>query len=154
MSLPPRTGHNNIDNDTHITQVGTVFVPVLDQDRALRFYLDKLGFEKRSDFAYGDGGRWVEVAPPGSAMAIALVAPGEGESSGGEAAHCAFSTEDIEADHAALLAAGVEVDPEIGRPGTSRSGLISSEVSIPDPVPAQFCFCDPDGNRFLVVQPD
>lgn len=154
MSLQPRTGHNGIDNDTHITQVGTVFVPVADQDRALRFYLDQLGFEKRSDFAYGDGDRWVEVAPPGSAIAIALVPPGEGKSSGAEAAHCAFATEDIEADHAALLAAGVEVDPEIGRQGTSRSGLVSSEVSIPDPVPAQFCFCDPDGNRFLVVQPD
>lgn len=154
MSLQPRTGHNGIDNDTHITQVGTVFVPVADQDRALRFYLDQLGFEKRSDFAYGDGDRWVEVAPPGSAIAIALVPPGEGKSSGAEAAHCAFASEDIEADHAALLAAGVEVDPEIGRQGTSRSGLVSSEVSIPDPVPAQFCFCDPDGNRFLVVQPD
>ncbi len=154
MSLQPRTGHNGIDNDTHITQVGTVFVPVADQDRALRFYLDQLGFEKRSDFAYGDGDRWVEVAPPGSAIAIALVPPGEGKSSGAEAAHCAFATEDIEADHAALLAAGVEVDPEIGRQGTSRPGLVSSEVSIPDPVPAQFCFCDPDGNRFLVVQPD
>lgn len=154
MSLQPRTGHNGIDNDTHITQVGTVFVPVADQDRALRFYLDQLGFEKRSDFAYGDGDRWVEVAPPGSAIAIALVPPGEGKSSGAEAAHCAFASEDIEADHAALLAAGVEVDPEIGRQGTSRPGLVSSEVSIPDPVPAQFCFCDPDGNRFLVVQPD
>ncbi|HEX2467935.1 MAG TPA: VOC family protein [Solirubrobacterales bacterium] len=34
---------------THITHVGTVIVPVSDQDRALAFYVDKLGFEKRLD---------------------------------------------------------------------------------------------------------
>ena len=65
---------------TRISQVATVFVPVADQDRALEFYLDKLGFEKRADFPYGEGGRWVEVAPPGSANAIALVPPREGGS--------------------------------------------------------------------------
>lgn len=57
---------NDTASTTRITQVGTVFVPVTDQDRALEFYLDKLGFEKRGDFEYGDGSRWVEVAPPGS----------------------------------------------------------------------------------------
>jgi catechol-2,3-dioxygenase len=60
-------------NTTRIGQVGTVFVPVADQDRALEFYLDKLGFEKRADFPYGEGSRWIEVAPPGSEIAIALV---------------------------------------------------------------------------------
>jgi hypothetical protein len=44
-------------NTTRIRQVGTVFVPVADQDRALKFYLDKLGFEKRADFPYGEGSR-------------------------------------------------------------------------------------------------
>ena len=56
---------------TRITQVGKVFVPVADQARALAFYVGKLGFEKRGDFPYGEGSRWVEVAPPGSAIAIA-----------------------------------------------------------------------------------
>src|SRR5918994_7675291 len=93
---------------TRISQVGTVFVPVADQDRALEFYLDKLGFEKRSDFPYGEGSRWVEVAPPGSAIAIALVPPREGASPGGDETHCAFATEDIDADQAKLLARGVE----------------------------------------------
>ena len=46
---------------THITQVGTVIVPVTDQDRALEFYLGKLGFEQRMDVPYGEGERWVEV---------------------------------------------------------------------------------------------
>ena len=134
-----------------LTQVGTVFVPVADQDRALEFYRDKLGFETRADFPYGGTGRWVEVAPPGSAIAIALVAPNEGRPARSQAAHCALATDDIEATHAALRARGVDVDAEIAGAGKRRSGLISLEATIADPVPAQFCFRDPDGNRFLVV---
>jgi len=135
-----------------ITQVDTVFVPVADQDRALEFYLDKLGFEKRADFPYGERSRWIEVAPRGSANAIALVPPSEGVSAGGGPAHCAFGTEDIEADHAALRASGVDVDAEIARTGKRRSGLVSVEATIKDPVPAQFFLRDPDGNRFLIVE--
>jgi len=134
----------------HIRQVGTVFAPVADQGRSLEFYLDKLGFEKRADFPYGTGTRWIEVAPPGSMMAIALVAPSEGKSKGGGETHCAFATQDIEADHATLSARGVEV----ARKGTQRSGLISTDVGVGDSVPPQFFFRDIDGNRFLIVQSD
>jgi catechol 2,3-dioxygenase-like lactoylglutathione lyase family enzyme len=137
-----------------IRQVGTVFVPVADQDRALGFYVDKLGFEQRADFPYGEGGRWIEVAPQGSAIAIALVGPSEGRGPGGDEAHCALTTEDIEACHTTLRARGVDVDAEIGRTGTPRSGLVSTEATVVDPVPAQFFVRDPDGNRFLIVQPD
>jgi hypothetical protein len=35
------------ETTTHITAVGTVIIPVSDQDRALEFYVGKLGFEKR-----------------------------------------------------------------------------------------------------------
>ena len=55
---------------TQITQVGTVIVPVSDQDRALEFYVGTLGFEMRMDAPFGDGGRWVEVGPPGAAKLI------------------------------------------------------------------------------------
>ena len=138
---------------THIRQVGTVFVPVADPDRALAFYLDKLGFEKRADFPYGEGSRWIEVAPPGAANTIALVPPGEGKSAGGDQTHCAFATEDIEADYAVLRARGVDVDAEIARTGKRRSGIVSLEVTVRDPVPPQFFFRDIDGNRFLIVGP-
>jgi catechol 2,3-dioxygenase-like lactoylglutathione lyase family enzyme len=138
---------------TRINEVGTVFVPVTDQDRALAFYVDTLGFEKRADFVYGGGSRWIEVAPPGATNTISLVPPSEGRSTGGDAAHCAFATADIEADHAALRAGGVDVDAEIAREGNSRTGLVSTDATINDPVPAQFFFRDPDGNRFLIVQP-
>jgi catechol 2,3-dioxygenase-like lactoylglutathione lyase family enzyme len=140
-------------NTTRISQVGTVFVPVANQDRALGFYLDKLGFEKRADFSYGGGSRWIEVAPPGAANTISLVPRSEGESVGGDETHCAFATEDIEADHATLRARGVDVDAEIARTGKRRSGIVSIDVTVGDPVPPQFFLRDTDGNRFLIVEP-
>ena len=124
---------------THITQVGTVIVPVSNQDRALDFYLDTLGFEKRIDTPYGEGERWVEVAPPGAATTVALVPPREGDATGIET-RVGFTTEDIDADHAALRARGVDADPEVMRMG--------------DPVPPMFFFRDPDGNRFVIIERD
>ena len=65
------------ESRTRITAVGRVMVPVNDQDRAIEFYVGKLGMEKIADTPYGDGQRWVEVAPPGAPTAIALVRPME-----------------------------------------------------------------------------
>ena len=61
------------DHAARITQVGTVGIPVDDQERALAFYHDALGFETRMDSEYGERQRWLEVAPPGAATSIALV---------------------------------------------------------------------------------
>jgi catechol 2,3-dioxygenase-like lactoylglutathione lyase family enzyme len=127
------------ETTTRITQVGTVIVPVSDQDRALEFYLGKLGFEKRTDTPYGEGDRWIEVAPPGAETTIAIVPPREGESAGIET-RVGFTTEDVEADHADLRARGVDADEEVMRMG--------------DPVPPMFFFRDLDGNRFLLVERD
>jgi catechol 2,3-dioxygenase-like lactoylglutathione lyase family enzyme len=124
---------------TRISQVGTVIVPVNDQDRALEFYLEKLGFEKRADTPYGEGERWLEVAPPAAATTIALVPPREGESAGIET-RVGFVTDDIDADHAGLRARGVDADEAVMRMG--------------DPVPPMFFFRDLDGNRFLLVERD
>jgi len=121
---------------THISQVGTVMVPVADQDRAIDFYTRKLGFEKRTDVPFGGGERWVEVAPPGAATTIALVTPREGERAGIET-RLGFASDDVDADHAELRARGVEVDPEVMRMGP--------------PVPPMFFFRDQDGNRALIV---
>jgi catechol 2,3-dioxygenase-like lactoylglutathione lyase family enzyme len=141
-------------NTSHISEVGTVFVPVADQARALAFYVEVLGFEKRVDFVYGEEAlRWIEVAPPGASNTISLVPPGEGSSSGGDKAYCAFATADIEADHALLRERGVDVDAEIARTGKRRAGLISLAAGVGDPVPAQCFFRDLDGNRFLLVEP-
>jgi catechol 2,3-dioxygenase-like lactoylglutathione lyase family enzyme len=124
------------DTSTRISQVGTVMVPVNDHDRAIAFYTEKLGFELRSDTPFGNGDRWVEVAPAGAATTVALVMPREGESAGVQS-RVAFSTSDIDADHAQLRERGVECD-DVMRMG--------------DPVPPMFFFRDQDSNNLLIVQ--
>jgi catechol 2,3-dioxygenase-like lactoylglutathione lyase family enzyme len=123
-------------NGTRIAQVGTVMVPVSDQDQAISFFVEKLGFEKRADTPFGRGERWVEVAPAGAATTLALVPPREGEAVGIET-RIGFATEDIDGDYASLSARGVDVD-EVMRMG--------------DPIPPMLFFRDPDGNRFMIVQ--
>lgn len=120
---------------TRITRIGTVILPVNDQNEALEFYVGTLGFETRLDGSFGDGQRWIEVAPPGAATTIALVA--RGSSAGIEVS---FATDDAGSVHAALQAADVEADAELIRMG--------------DGVPPMFTFRDPDGNPFRVVERD
>jgi catechol 2,3-dioxygenase-like lactoylglutathione lyase family enzyme len=125
------------DTTTSISSIGTVIVPVSNQDQAIDFYTGKLGFEKRADIPMGESMRWVEVAPAGAATTIAIVPPREGEPIGVET-RVAFASDDIDATHASVLAAGVDADPEIMRMG--------------GPVPPMFFFRDQDGNRSLIVQ--
>lgn len=124
-------------NETRITHVGTIGVPVTDQDRALEFYLEKLGFEKRLDAPLDQlGGRWIEIAPPGATTTIALVPQSEGEPTGIDTG-IRLATQDAEADHADLGARGVDVDPEVMRW---------------EGVPPMFLFRDPDGNKLVIVE--
>jgi catechol 2,3-dioxygenase-like lactoylglutathione lyase family enzyme len=122
---------------THITEVGRVIIPVADQDKALEFYVDTLGFEKRADVPFGDGDRWLEVAPAGSGAAIALMPPRPGETPHNDQACVVFTTNDLDADHASLKERGVNVDEPMGGEG---------------PVPRMFFFRDPDGNNLLEVE--
>ena len=121
---------------THITQLGVAMVPVTDADRAIEFYTEKLGFEKRADTPYGDGDRWIEVAPHGGEARVALVPSTENNPAGSGGA-IAFATTDVEADHATLRERGVDAD-EVMRMG--------------DPVPPMFFFRDQDGNTLLIVE--
>ena len=123
---------------TRINQIGTVVIPVSDQDRAIEFYVETLGFEKRADVPFGDGYRWVEVAPADAATTIAIVPPPPGKPTGNVETGIALNTDDVDADHADLQAAGVDVDPEVSRMG--------------DPVPPLFWFRDPEGNVLMVVE--
>ena len=131
----------------HVTQVATVMVPVTDQDRALAFFVDALGFEKRADFEYADGERWVEVAPPGAASQVTLVQARDGRAAGIETG-LSFNSTDVEADHAALRARGVDVDAAIlgedDPPVPWAGGVLAG-------IPPMFLVRDPDGNSFLIV---
>jgi predicted enzyme related to lactoylglutathione lyase len=118
-----------------ITDVRTVAVPVADQERALTFYREVLGFELRMDSPF-PGGRWVEVAAPRATTTIALAAAQDATETGVDTG-VRFTTADATADHATLTAAGVDVDPEVLRfPG----------------VPPMFSFRDPDRNTLYVVE--
>ena len=98
---------------TAISKVGTVIVTVGDQDRAIAFYTEKLGFEKRTDIPMGNDYRWVEVAPAGADTTIAVVPPRPGDAAGGAQTGIALSTGDVDGDHAALRERGVDVDEEV-----------------------------------------
>src|SRR5437867_12332650 len=112
-----RTVGDGMSAKVHMTGVGRVAIPAVDQDRALEFYVGTLGFELRSDEKFADGKmRWIEVAPAGGSTAIAIAPPMEGGPTAVDTG-IVISTSDIEADHTALKAAGVDVDPEIARRG-------------------------------------
>ncbi len=121
---------------THITEVRTVAVPVTDQDRALDFYVGKLGFEKRMDATFNGDMRWIEVAPQGSPTTIALAPLPRGGATGVDTG-IRLATDDAEADHVDLLARGVDTDPEVLRF---------------EGVPPMFSLRDPDGNLLYIVE--
>jgi catechol 2,3-dioxygenase-like lactoylglutathione lyase family enzyme len=122
---------------THINQLGRVIIPVSDQDRSLEFYTEKLGFEVRADIPFGEGDRWLEVAPPGSSAAIAIMPPYPGETPDNKQTCVAFTTDDLDAAHAELKERGVDVEEPMGGEG---------------PVPRMFFFNDLDKNKLLLVE--
>ena len=123
----------------NINTVGRVCVTVADTDRAIDFYVGTLGFEKVVDTPMGPGMRWVEVALPGTKTTIALAPPPPGQEAGGGQTGICLDTSDVDADHAALKEAGVDVDDEV--------------TSYGDPVPPMFWLRDPDGNSLIIVEP-
>jgi catechol 2,3-dioxygenase-like lactoylglutathione lyase family enzyme len=123
----------------NVTRVGRVCVTVADTDRAIDFYVGTLGFEKVVDVPMGEGMRWVEVSVSGAETTIALAPPPQGQQAGGTQTGICLDTSDVDADHAALKAAGVDVDDEVSRWG--------------GPVPPMFWLRDPDGNSLIVVEP-
>lgn len=126
------------DQQTSLNNIGVAMFTVADQDAAIAFYTEKLGFELRGDTPFGENGehRWVEVAPPGSTARLALNPPMNGEP-GGSA--IGVETPDVHGEHARLTAiGGIDLDPV---PGASEPG-----------VPLLFMLRDPDGNHIAVVQ--
>jgi lactoylglutathione lyase len=122
---------------TTMSDIGVAMFTVADQDAALAFYTEKLGFEVRSDTRFGEQGemRWLEVAPPGSHARLALNPPMGGSAGGGS---IGVETGDVLGEHRRLSAlGGLDLDPEPMRlPGA----------------PLLFMMRDPDGNHIAVVE--
>lgn len=122
---------------TTVSNIGVAMFTVADQDAALSFYTQKLGYELRADVRFGEDGamRWLEVAPPGSNARLALNPPMQGTPGGGS---IGVETRDVRAEHDRLKAIdGVEVDP----------GLMHAPGA-----PTMFSLRDPDGNYIWVVE--
>src|SRR3954453_17225150 len=97
-------------NDGMIKHVSLTTVYVSDQDKALDFYVNKLGFEVRSDETMGDM-RWVQVAPKGAETTLVLWQQGYGDMKDdkiGEFTGVGFEADDLEATYQELSSRGVE----------------------------------------------
>ncbi|MGY1840638.1 MULTISPECIES: VOC family protein [unclassified Modestobacter] len=118
---------------TITTRVLSVSVPVADQDAALRFYTEVLGCELRTDVEVWPGARMIEVVPPGSSVALALLPP---DSQIPIAIR--LGTSDAQQAHDRVREAGVTVHNE--------------ELVRMEGVPAMFSFTDPDGNGLVYLE--
>jgi catechol 2,3-dioxygenase-like lactoylglutathione lyase family enzyme len=122
-----------------ISHISSVTVFVRDQDKALDFYVNKLGFEKRADEPMGEGMRWVTVTPPGAAPALVLAHGfgGYDEARIGQFSGVVFTTDDIQGTYAELSGRGVHfTEPPAAQPW----GMM------------QAIFDDQDGTHFVLVQ--
>lgn len=126
---------------------GLEFITLLvkDQDEALEFYTDKLGFEKQMDADTGNGLRWLVVAPaggkgPGLAMLKAQTEDEKkivGKQTGGQIPLFVFITDDFMSTFEQLKDNGVEF---AGKPMDNPWGIAVQ-------------FFDLYGNKFDLVQP-
>ena len=118
---------------TTTTRVLSVTLPVADQDRAVAFYRDVLGFEVRQDLELWPGARLVEVVPPGSSVGIVLL-PTDSEIP----LAVRMGTTDAAAAHRELRSAGATLHNE-------------ELIELPGSAP-MFFFADPDGNGLVYIQ--
>ena len=109
-------------------------VPVRDQDRALAFYTEKLGFAIQTDQPMGDDMRWIELRIPGADTRLVLFTPPGQEERIGTQSNVVFASDDVEETYRELSGRGVEFDQA---PETQPWGTFAT-------------FRDPDGNQFVL----
>ena len=108
-------------------------VPVTDQERALAFYTEKLGFRVVTDQPFDDKQRWIELGIPGTDTRIVLFQMGDALKPG-NMMNVSFWSDDVEATARDLKSKGVEFVME---PQKEEYGMIS-------------IFKDQDGNSFCL----
>jgi predicted enzyme related to lactoylglutathione lyase len=91
-----------------IKRIKFLGIPVRDQERALRFYTDKLGFRILTDQEYSATQRWIELSIPGAETGIVLFTPEGHEDRIGTFVNTSWEAENIEKTYDELLARGVE----------------------------------------------
>ncbi len=109
-------------------------VPVTDQDRALEFYTERLGFRVLTDQPFDDHQRWIELGLPGNGTALVLFTPDEHRDRIGTHQNVTFYADDVRRTYEELKARGVEF---VREPEEADWG-------------AAAVFKDPDGNVFVL----
>jgi catechol 2,3-dioxygenase-like lactoylglutathione lyase family enzyme len=124
-----------------------VTVPVSDVDRARDFY-QRLGWRLDADFQFEDGGREVQVTPPGSACSVHF-GTGTTQATPGSAQGLELVVDDIETARDELAGHGAEVSEVFHTDAGTR-------VPGPDPEHRSYrslaSFSDPDGNGWLLQE--
>jgi predicted enzyme related to lactoylglutathione lyase len=115
-------------------QIKFVSIPVRDQDRALAFWTEKMGFMVVTDQPMGPDMRWIELKIPGAQTGVALFCPPGQEHTIGTFANISFATDDVEKTYRELTARGVEFTAPPKKESWGTSAL----------------FKDPDGNTFVI----
>ena len=151
--------------DPHL-RVHAVRVFVRDQDRSLRFYLDKLGFKLAYDARLASGQRWVAVSPPDGSTVLSLIAPPPRSAQYkliGRATQVVFVTEDFPAKFREWHQRGVRFchTPRLSRIKYDR-GLSGGDGGPPSPSAERepiwggvfTRFEDLDGNSFTLASFD
>jgi predicted enzyme related to lactoylglutathione lyase len=123
---------------TRVGPIQVVSLYVEDQDRALHFYTETLGFELRRDNSMGDGHRWIEVAPQGAETALVLYPRAMKENWREHEPSLVFHADDVRAVCKVLAEAGVEIVME---PQTVPWGVFAT-------------IADPDDNRLSIRTPN
>jgi catechol 2,3-dioxygenase-like lactoylglutathione lyase family enzyme len=94
-----------------VSSIAVVSIPVSDQERAKRFYAEKLGFTVRMDGPFGEGMRWIMLQPPGGGTSITLVTWFDSMLAG-SLKGTVLGCDDLEATLAELTARGVTFNEE------------------------------------------
>jgi lactoylglutathione lyase len=116
-----------------INKVAKAGVYVSDQQRALDFYTDVLGFRLVTDQPMGEA-RWIEVAPEGDDTSLVLWTPPGLEDRIGSFSGLVLTCDDIESTYAELRERGVEFTRE---PTDQPGGIMGT-------------FKDIDGNELVL----
>ncbi|HWZ06971.1 MAG TPA: VOC family protein [Bradyrhizobium sp.] len=133
--------------------VEVIILPVSDVDRALRFYVDRVGFTLDVDYAPNDAFRVVQLTPPGSTCSI-QIGKGLTNAAAGSVRNVYLVVTDLEAARSRLLEGGVEVG-EIRHkiPIDAWDGRFAPG---PDPARRDYAsfanFSDPDGNGWVLQE--
>jgi predicted enzyme related to lactoylglutathione lyase len=111
-----------------IRKIKFVGVPVRDQDRALDFYVNTLGFTLQTDQPMGPGQRWIEVRPPKGETGMALFTPDGHEDRIGTFSSISIECDDVQKTYDELKAKGVEFDkPPTAQPWGTFAIMKDSE---------------------------